>query len=353
MNLLLQLLYVLLLGLGVFRLRRAGRARSIPGVAVSLGIAFTFVGIFIAMLGFDVGDVAGSIPRLLGGMRLAFATSIAGMAVAVVYRLTSDSPFWGPAEQDVADPLLTRGEFLQAQEAASARQVQAYREVVAELAEAHQAALGEVVARLQHHVAAPLAVQVDRLGAAADQLVRWQASYRDEVSAVLQQVHTTLAAVRASEDAVDDLLARSERFAEAAGLLRDVLAAVQTETSRLEDDLGALARVRDRATEALPTLEAHLDHLTASAARRIDALTARIEHMADTQAAAFEEVVAEVRARPLAPQAPNASTEELASMLRLLTDQLHAARPGAAHSERRFPGDGGGEDPPDSIFLSP
>jgi chromosome segregation ATPase len=56
-------------------------------IYVSLGILGTFWGILIALLGFNVGDVAGSVPTLIDGMKTAFATSVVGTTVAIFTRL--------------------------------------------------------------------------------------------------------------------------------------------------------------------------------------------------------------------------------------------------------------------------
>jgi len=59
---------------------------SLPGIAISLGILGTFTGIFIGLLGFNETDISGSIPKLLGGMKTAFATSLVGMATSIILK---------------------------------------------------------------------------------------------------------------------------------------------------------------------------------------------------------------------------------------------------------------------------
>ncbi|QJB56561.1 hypothetical protein [Pseudodesulfovibrio sp. zrk46] len=76
------------LGLGLVKGggERSRFTSSLPGVAISLGILGTFTGIFIGLLGFQESDISGSIPRLLGGMKTAFATSLLGMATSIVLK---------------------------------------------------------------------------------------------------------------------------------------------------------------------------------------------------------------------------------------------------------------------------
>ena len=53
----------------------------------TLGILGTFYGIFLGLLDFDVRIINKSVPKLLEGLKLAFATSIWGLFLAIVYRV--------------------------------------------------------------------------------------------------------------------------------------------------------------------------------------------------------------------------------------------------------------------------
>lgn len=83
-------------------------ASSIPGHLTALGILGTFVGIFFGLYRFEVGDLYGSIPRLLEGMKLAFTTSVAGLATSTVLRashslvvsITHEDPYGLPGDGD-------------------------------------------------------------------------------------------------------------------------------------------------------------------------------------------------------------------------------------------------------------
>jgi len=55
----------------------------------TIGVLGTFFGIYIGLLDFDVKDIDGSIPPLLDGLKLAFVTSILGMALGIIYRTLS------------------------------------------------------------------------------------------------------------------------------------------------------------------------------------------------------------------------------------------------------------------------
>ena len=58
---------------------------SIPGVFTTLGILGTFIGIYLGLRTFDVGNITESIPQLLEGLKTAFITSIIGIAFSLVF----------------------------------------------------------------------------------------------------------------------------------------------------------------------------------------------------------------------------------------------------------------------------
>lgn len=67
-----------------YRNRQAGGHADYKALIVSIGVLGTFIGIFIGLWQFDTANIANSVPALLEGLKLAFATSILGMLVSVV-----------------------------------------------------------------------------------------------------------------------------------------------------------------------------------------------------------------------------------------------------------------------------
>ena len=60
-------------------------------VIISIGILGTFIGIFCGLWNFNVNDIDISVPLLLEGLKLAFATSILGMFISIVLSFIENS----------------------------------------------------------------------------------------------------------------------------------------------------------------------------------------------------------------------------------------------------------------------
>ncbi len=87
-----------------------GFVNFVPTAMSTIGVIGTFIGIFIGLLDFDVSNIDESVPLLLAGLKIAFATSIVGMTAAILFRLLEHSmrAIFGskPQEATADDPVL-------------------------------------------------------------------------------------------------------------------------------------------------------------------------------------------------------------------------------------------------------
>ncbi len=62
---------------------------NVPTIFTMVGVALTFVGVFIGLRNFDVVNIDASITDLLEGLKLAFSSSILGLLFAIAFRGTT------------------------------------------------------------------------------------------------------------------------------------------------------------------------------------------------------------------------------------------------------------------------
>ncbi len=74
---------------------------SIPSGFASSGVLGTFIGIALGLTGFNVEDIAGSIPTLLEGLKQSFYTSIIGIVLSMVVGKIIE--FWFHIENEETD----------------------------------------------------------------------------------------------------------------------------------------------------------------------------------------------------------------------------------------------------------
>ena len=81
---------------------------QIPSHLTSLGILGTFLGIFVGLYNFQVDRLDLAVPLLLEGMKVAFSTSIAGLAASTILRVSHSLAI---SIDDSDDPFRPRTEF--------------------------------------------------------------------------------------------------------------------------------------------------------------------------------------------------------------------------------------------------
>lgn len=114
-----------LCGLRTKRVRLRLWAQQAPASLTSLGMLGTFVGIFLGLLDFNVFAIDASVPALLAGLKLAFATSILGLAAALLFKWLTPFVSPPPAEMPPQAEALPQTGAAQAQRLAALMEAQA------------------------------------------------------------------------------------------------------------------------------------------------------------------------------------------------------------------------------------
>ena len=83
--------------------RAHGFTQYAPTLLTTLGILGTFAGVIAGLLHFDITDIDGSIELLLGGLKTAFTTSLAGMFFSVAYKMLAAAGWISPTSTDSVD----------------------------------------------------------------------------------------------------------------------------------------------------------------------------------------------------------------------------------------------------------
>lgn len=290
-------------GRGAIAARLARVPPAAPGLMTTLGVLGTFTGILIGLLDFDVTDIDASVPLLLAGMRVAFATSVIGLGAALIFRalellgrvLVGTRPS-GDAGRDPVEELGairgaiaeqtraiagdTDGSLLSAiklmrQEAAdqARRQETAFRNFAETMSESASRqlieALNGVIADFNANLTEQFGENFKALNGAVARLLEWQVAYREHVER-LDANHEVIAS-RAEEilerfAAIETGLAGA---ADSAATLRDAAAAMGAanaatlvEVERMQSLLEPIAALRTEAAEVLPRIERAVEGMT-------------------------------------------------------------------------------------------
>lgn len=311
------LIGVLLLAIVSSRRGKHGQlVQYAPNLLTSLGILGTFVGIVIGLLGFDTADIDGSIGPLLAGLKTAFITSLAGMFMAIVFKILDGTGLIAaptPAEEpESATPEQVLGSMMRQERAlmkltkaiagdeettlisqirlmrsdqtdgqkALREEIQAQRKTFGEFQERLWSqmetfaemlsksateqvinALKEVISDFNKNLTEQFGENFKRLDASVQKLVEWQENYREQLDQMSEQYAEGVKAIGHTREMVGQIEADTKKIPETMDSLKSLLETTQHQLAELERHLDAFRDMRDRAVEAVPQIKSQVDSI--------------------------------------------------------------------------------------------
>ncbi len=289
-----------------------------PNSLATLGILGTFTGILIGLLDFDVNRVDDSVPALLAGLKIAFTTSIVGIAAAITFRFVRTIAPSTPASEGVTpedihaalleirndgresavrsseqlgelrkaissegdSSLLTQMQKLRTTvQDGQSELIREFQEFAKHMVENNQKAIIEalesVIRDFNQNLTEQFGENFKQLNEAVHSLVAWQDKYREHVEALEQRLEMAVTAVEAAQKALESVQRHSERIPEVIKPLEPVLSGINTQTEVLGAHLEAIAALRDKAIEAFPIVEANLEKITTHLATSIEDIVSK------------------------------------------------------------------------------
>lgn len=280
--------------------------RAGPPLLTTIGVLGTFVGIFIGLLDFNVDEIDKSVPKLLDGLKIAFATSILGMTSAVSLKIVQAvTP--QPTEQEAeASPeaiyatlqSIDRGIERSADEQKAALEevrkaisadadssvltqiqklrttvqdgqkelIQEFRDFARTMAENNSKAMIEALEKVIRDFNTQLNEQFGenfkQLNAAVGALLTWQENYRQHVETLESKIDAAVKGLESSDAALREIVAHTSQIPEALRSLQEILDGFAKSATELEAHLEAVGSLRDKAVEAFPIIEGNVKKLT-------------------------------------------------------------------------------------------
>lgn len=280
-----------------------------PTLLTTLGILGTFFGIVAGLLGFDVGDIDGSISALLEGMKTAFTTSLVGMLLAVTYKVAGAVGWLAPKQEDAIDEdQIGVAELYQVMaeqrdgvvalqkaigsgdESSLTGQMKLLRSDVNDSFKGRQKdfetfqdrlwiklqdfadmmsksateqvieALKQVITDFNNNLTEQFGENFKQLNEAVFRLVEWQDNYSKQLEHMIQQYTQGVQAITQTEASVASINEKATEIPQSMERLRDVMTVNQHQIDELGRHLDAFKGIRDKAVEAVPEIRAQIDN---------------------------------------------------------------------------------------------
>ncbi len=278
-----------------------------PNLMTSMGIIGTFTGIVIGLVAFDVNQIDSSIPELLAGLKTAFVTSLVGMIAAVIFKALDTTYLANRREPKEVRQEVSPGQILNTLEAqklllievrdglakdsdtslvgviqrlrgdlrdradddAQSREkfhsrlfgeMQNFADLLSKSAtEAVIEALKVVIQDFNKNLTEQFGDNFKRLDESVKKLVVWQDQYMLQLEAMSQQYAQGVLAIDATRDSVSDISENTAKIPDQMRQLQTVITTNQHQIEELQRHLEAFVTMRDKAIEAIPTVEKYLN----------------------------------------------------------------------------------------------
>jgi len=263
-----------------------------PTVLTMLGIFGCFFGIALGLQDFQAGDVQGSIPHLLLGIKTAFWSSVAGIFGALILkarflvlgppRHDESGTSEGATIDDLVKLLQKLNQSLSGKDDSTLiSQIKLLRqdnidgfaelrssfdhfaqEIAKNNTDALIAALSKVIRDFNLKLSEQFGENFKELNAAVKDLVNWQQAYREQMAEMIELQRSTTANMSKAVSDYSNIVGHAEKFTKTADSLGSLLTSLETQRNQLANSLTLLANLVKSAGDGLPKIETKITEMT-------------------------------------------------------------------------------------------
>lgn len=289
---------------------RDQQVNAIASIVTVIGVLGTFVGIAWGLLHFDTGNIESSVPKLLEGLKIAFITSIVGIAASIFLKWSTlnerrkqtsppdevdgatvdtlakllndihkaqkdEGNETKAALQSIERSLTGEGESTVVTQLSRLRTtfidkqddlVKEFRKFTDEMAkkntEAFIKALENAIKDFNTKISEQFGENFKQLNQAVGKLLTWQEQYQEQMDKLAEQFRIAAESVEKSRHSLEIIADRSSIIVSSAEQLEPIMQGIQHQINQLNTSLEAFSNLADNAREAFPIIENRLDDLT-------------------------------------------------------------------------------------------
>ena len=294
---------------------------KIPPILVSIGMLGTFVGILISLASFSEGfqsnapeiSLNSAMSDFIGGMFVAFASSVFGLAFSLLYRIIIDfitEPHrlseQGEKEADVTDllvkmtevkdaisngdddsSLLSQMRFLRTDMSDKFSALQnSFESFQKQMSENNIKALVEAVQKVMddfnNKINDNLGETFNRLNSSVEQLVKWQDEYKTYLEDAKLRLEQAKDGINKVQENLKSISASMETLPERAASIEIIVNRLGDQINELESRLEAFKDMKEKAINAMPAIENNINDLTDGFRVSIDKVSQKIIKSTDS-----------------------------------------------------------------------
>ena len=247
-------------------------------IASTIGVLGTFVGISIGLWKFNPNDITSSVPLLLSGMKIAFATSIIGMAASIFMKYIA---LKNEDEENIDDimelfnTMIAESRNVNNTLIENQKQTENVLNKVSEIWASHQenltVELKSEILNLNNNIISKqeeLIGEFKKLGecftllnSGVNNLLTWQENYKEIIENTTKELETVIQTIHNADESIESISKNSSLIKENNENLSEVLKEINKTQNVIIESNKSIIEISNTAKESIPQINEHFTNI--------------------------------------------------------------------------------------------
>lgn len=247
-------------------------------IASTIGVLGTFVGISIGLWKFNPNNITSSVPLLLSGMKIAFATSIIGMAASIFMKYIA---LKNEDEENIDDimelfnTMIAESRNVNNTLIENQKQTENVLNKVSEIWASHQenltVELKSEILNLNNNTISKqeeLIGEFKKLGecftllnSGVNNLLTWQENYKETIENTTKELETVIQTIHNADESIESISKNSSLIKENNENLSEVLKEINKTQNVIIDSNKSIIEISNTAKESIPQINEHFTNI--------------------------------------------------------------------------------------------
>ena len=247
-------------------------------IASTIGVLGTFVGISIGLWKFNPNDITSSVPLLLSGMKIAFATSIIGMAASIFMKYIA---LKNEDEENIDDimelfnTMIAESRNVNNTLIENQKQTENVLNNVSEIWASHQenltVELKSEILNLNNNTISKqeeLIGEFKKLGecftllnSGVNNLLTWQENYKETIENTTKELETVIQTIHNADESIESISKNSSLIKENNEKLSEVLKEINKTQNVIIESNKSIIEISNTAKESIPQINEHFTNI--------------------------------------------------------------------------------------------
>lgn len=247
-------------------------------IASTIGVLGTFVGISIGLWKFNPNDITSSVPLLLSGMKIAFATSIIGMAASIFMKYIA---LKNEDEENIDDimelfnTMIAESRNVNNTLIENQKQTENVLNKVSEIWASHQENLtvelkseilnlnNNTISKQEEFIGEfkKLGECFTLLNSGVNNLLTWQENYKETIENTTKELETVIQTIHNADESIESISKNSSLIKENNENLSEVLKEINKTQNVIIDSNKSIIEISNTAKESIPQINEHFTNI--------------------------------------------------------------------------------------------